>query len=178
MDPYFSQVEKKIYRLVADKRFQDAYSEAKQLVSKYLGDDDAVKILKMVERAVVQNNKDIVKSKLKGLKDDYKDGNYVSVIKDSRKLLKLVPDDSTLKALLEKSRRAYEKEVRRKSIELIARNRAGFDKLLKESPSLLNQRLFEFDRNNPGNPAVKKLTDEFRDKLIEKKIAEKEDLIY
>ncbi len=178
MDPFFEQLKQNILALVSSGKAKDAYSRAKQLLAQYPDDEDVRRIYREVAEVIGDENERLVEKALPALEASFDTGDYAKVLSEAGRLLKFAPKHGDLKDLFFKAQRAYAEKLEH-SVDLMeARHRQRFEELLANSPESLNEELFSLDMANPNNDVLHKLTSEFRDRLIEKLIKEKEELIY
>lgn len=178
MDPYFDQVERNIKSLIGEQKFKEAYSLVKQLLAKYPGDKDAENLKKLVEKEVVASNQRLIDSKMPGLKKLFSEKKFPELVKECKALLKFDPDHKELVSLMNKAIKQYQEETSESLKNIEDSSRKMLEKLLSENPDRLVDELFSLDKAYAGNEVMKNVTSEYREKLIERLINEKEDLIY
>lgn len=174
---YLIQAEKKIKGLIAERRYREAY----RLCISTLEDNPKHKVFeklkKRIEETVAEENEKIIRAKLKTVKSLYKEEKYAEALKILKELLRIDPNDKRLRKEYTKTQEAYLSKVEKQRKEFINRQTKRLNEILNNHPELLLEEMVSLEMNNPGSNLVKKLTDQFREKLIRKRINEKGDLL-
>ncbi len=178
MDAYFEQFSRNVNQVLADKDYKKAYKLCEEMALRFPGNSDVTAIKSRIVNEVRIENERVIESKLETFDELWDQKNYAEIIKQVQKLLKLDPTNKKLKKWNTKAQAAYKSQLDELQKDFYSKKEQDFETLLKNSPHLLVDALFNFDLSNPGNITVRKMTEKFRDKLIEKKIKEREDLIY
>ncbi len=177
-NPYFDQLEQNIRLLLSEEKFREAYKICIDALNKFPEEKDFLKLKEKIEKAVEDRNLKVVKKKIEDISHFWKEGKYGEILKELRPLLKIAPDNQELKSLIISAQEKYEKQIKNLQEEFTKSQKEKFEKLLAENPNQLIQELLLLERTNPSSTQIKEITAFFRDKLIKKKILEKEDLIY
>ena len=90
----------------------------------------------------------------------------------------LSPNSSKLQKLYQEAQIKYQNQVAVSQEKFEKKQRSRLDELLKTNETLLIEEIFLLETQNSDVPRIRKLAQEYRDKIIEKKIKEKEELIY
>lgn len=178
MDAYFEQFSRNVNQLLGDKDYKRAYKLCEEMVMRFPDNKDAFEVKERVENEIRIENQRIIEAKLESFDKLWDEKKYPEIIKEVKKLLKLEPGNKKLKKWNIDAQDAYKNDLEEAQTEFYTKKEAEFTDLLEKSPHMLVDALFNFDMSNPGNSSVKKMTDKFRDRLIEKKIKEREDLVY
>jgi len=175
---YFGQVEKNIHALINEKKHKEAYLKCKQYIKKYPNEDRFESLMQKVEKLIVKENEEVIDRKIKETNKLLKKGEYQLAAEILEPLLKLNENHQGLKRKIIEAQKGYSKEMQRQVEEFEKAQRKKLNKLFKENEIALEEEIFIMEKNNPGNQLIKLLAHEYRDKIIEKKISEKSDLIY
>lgn len=174
---YFEQVEQKINHLLAEKKFAAAYSLCKEFLLKYPDERFFLKLKKRVEEEIRDENQRIIKEKLNELQPLWNAEKYDEILKTLRELSHLDPENGKIKSLYKKAAVAYEEKLSKLTSQFTKQQSEKLNQLLEKNPDRLLDELFYIERNNAKNIEVLRMTNSFRDKLITKKIASKQDLL-
>lgn len=177
-NPYFDQLEQNIRLLLSEEKFREAYKICIEAISKYPEEKKFLKLKETIEKAVEEKNEKLINKKIGEISHFWKEEKYGEILKELRPLLQIGPNNKHLKSLIVDAQDKYEKQIKVLQINFQKTQTEKFEKLLKEDENQLVQELLLLERSNPQNKLVQNITTEFRDKLIKKKIKEKEDLIY
>lgn len=176
-EAYFQQIVQNINSLVADKRFNDAYKLCIRHLEENTDSKELREAKERIEQLVEEENKKIMKERIEEVKLLIKDGKYRDALVKVKPIFKLAPNDDKLKKLIMQAQEKYKEQVEKLEIEFENKQSERLTKILNEDPETLINELFDLERSNPGNPDVMRLVAEFRDKLIEKKINQKRELL-
>jgi len=176
--PYFKQVEQKINYLIADKKLSEAFKLVNSMIKKFPEEKLFYDIRKKVIFEIESHNNKIVEEKMKEVKPLWKKKSYAEILKKLKPLLKITPSSERLKKDIIKAQERYQEEVNRLRQDFKNKQTVRLTKLMDEDEKTFLQELFELERANPGNKDVLSLTKHFRDRLIQRKIKERQDLIY
>lgn len=127
---------------------------------------------------VADENSRVVEDKIVTLEKLFEEKKYAQLLRDTQKILSLSPGNRKIIRLEEKAKKAYREEIQELRDNFKKSQTERLTKILNEDPAKLPDELFLLESNNARDPEVFALTKLFRDKLIEKKINEKKDLIY
>lgn len=177
-DLYFAQNEQKINSLIGSKKYSEAYNFCKQLLLRFPEEKRILKLKSRIEKEVEAENEKVVEEKLDAIKPLFKSENYTEILKTLKDLLNFAPNNGKIKKLYLETQEKYQKKVEELQQDFIKTQSNRLNDLLAKAPNILLESLFELEKENPGNKTVLDLTANFRDKLISKKITEKEELIY
>lgn len=177
-NPYFDQLEQNVRLLLSEEKFREAYKICIEAINKYPEENKFLKLKEKIENAVEEKNEKLIKKKIEEINHFWKEEKYGEILKELRLLLQIGPNNKHLKSLIVDAQEKYEKQIKVLQIEFEKNQTEKFEKLLEEDENQLIQELLLLERSNPQNKLVQSITTEFRDKLIKKKIKEKEDLIY
>lgn len=174
---FFDQLEQKINILMTDKKYREAFNLCKDCILKYPEESRFLKLKDKIEKAVIEQNEKVIKDKLDALKPLWKEEKYAEILKNLKELLKIDPNNSKLKDLYQEAEIAYRKQFEKSQEEFNKRQSDRLTELLNIYPDKLIEELFILEKENPSNQNVKILVADFRDKLIAKKIKDKEELL-
>lgn len=174
---FFDQLEQKINILMTDKKYRDAFILCKDCILKYPEENKFSKLKNQIERAVMEQNEKVIKDKLDTLKPLWKEEKYAEILKNLKELLRIDANSSKLKNLYQEAEIAYRKQFERLKTEFNKRQNKRLAELLNNHPDQLIEELFILEKENPNNQNVSILVADFRNKLIAKKIKDKEQLL-
>ena len=174
---YFDQLELKINSLLNDRKFKEAFSLCRETILQYPNETRFVKIKERIEKAVEEENENIIKNKLEEIKPLWKEEKYLEILKTLKNLLAASPNNSKLKNLYLDAEKLYRKQYENLNEKFNKDQRIRLDSILKENPSQLAEALYILTKENSGNTIVKNLVSEYEEKLITKKIEDKRELI-
>lgn len=174
---YFDQLELKINSLITDRKFKEAFNLCKESILQYPNETRFLKIKERIERAVEEENENIIKNKLEEIKPMWKEEKFSEILKILKDLLTASPNNSKLKSLYIDAEKEYRKQFERLNEKFNNDQRKRLDQVLKENPNQLTEELYILTKENPGNQNVKNLVSEYEEKLIAKKIEDKKELI-
>lgn len=174
---YYDQLELKINSLVNDRKFKEAFSLCKDCILQYPGEDRFIKIRERIEKAVEEENERIIKEKIEAMKPLWKEEKYLEILRTLKELLAASPNNSKLKSLYLDAEQSYRKQFEKLNEKFSKEQHKRLDEILKNNPNQLTEELYILTKENQGNQSVKKLVEEYEEKLITKKIDEKQELI-
>ncbi|MBD3360495.1 hypothetical protein GF366_01700, partial [Candidatus Peregrinibacteria bacterium] len=175
---YFSQVEQNINHLLSEGKYREAHNLCLKYLAKYPEEKRFEKLKEKIEKRVTEQNEKVIKQKLEEIKPLYKEEKYKEILKNLEPLLRIAPQNEKLKKEIIKAQEKYKEKTKELQKKFEEEKNEKFTKLLNEDEERLIDELFLLERDNPGNIEVQKITNKFRDKLIQKKIKRKTDLIY
>ena len=173
---YFDQVEQNINSLLAEKKFKEAYRSCTKFLDLYPGTNQLISLKGRIEEEIEDYNKSHIDSKIKEAKDLYGKGEYAKMLKALTPLLEVAPNNSALRKLIKKGQEKYKEQIEGGNKKFLDQRSEELNKILKENPNQLIPQLLILEQNNRGSKLVNQLSQVFRDKLIEKKIKDKQDL--
>lgn len=176
-NPFHSQIEQNIQKLLVEKKFKQAYQMCSELISKFPEEASYVQLLQRIEKEVEKENRGKIKQKLKELDPLWKEEKYGEIIRELQKILAIYPNHIETANLYEKAQKLYAQYVRKQQDSFEKEQRIRLGEMLKSNPDMLIMELLELERNNAGNSQVQALIHEYRTAVIKKKIEEKRDLI-
>lgn len=174
---YFAQIEQKINSLLSEKKFKEAHKICVDMIEKFPEDSRFKKIKEKIEKEVENENEKAIKEKLKEILPLWKEEKYDEILKALKPLLEAAPTNENLKRTIIKAQNEYKKKIEKLKTDFNNKQIQKFSELFEKNEEQLIQDLFQLEKGNPGNKDIKKLTASFRDKIIERRIKEKEDLI-
>ncbi len=175
---YFAQVEKNIHALINKNAYKEAYLKCKQYIQKYPNEDRFESLMQKVKKLKIEENEEVIARKIKKTNKLLKKGEYQYALEILEPLLKLNNNHQGLKKKIIEAQEGYSKEMQKQVQGFEKTQRKKLNNLFKENEIELEEEIFIMEKNNPRNQLVKLLAHEYRDKIIEKKISEKSDLIY
>ncbi len=176
---YFAQAKKNITILLNEKKFKEAYLKCKGLLNQFPDEEILIDLEEKIENLAREENHNIVEEKIKQQKENWKNKKYHRILSELNPLLELDPKNKNLIAAIQKAQDLYRKEAEESQKEFMRTNRKGLDELLDQNKTdEIITTLLYLEKNNPGSQLVKKLANEYNDKIIEKKINEKKQLLY
>lgn len=174
---YFEQLELKINHLVNEEKYKEAYLLCANFLEKFPDEERFVNLQKKIEKKVEEKNAEIVEKKIKELKSKYKEGKYVEILQEIKKLFIIAPENKKLTEFQQTVQYAYRKQIDALQKNFNKQQNERLTKLFNENPDKLLDEIFQLEFNNQGNNDIKKLADIFKKKVIERKIKEKKDLL-
>ncbi len=174
---YLLQLEQKVNFLINERKFKEAYDLCREILSKYPRERTFEKLKAEIESAVEDQNAALIEVKIEEAEKLYDAKKYADALILLKQLAQLAPQNKKIINFEEKVKEKYKEEVRSLRIEFKKNQTERLSKILNENPNALPDELFQLETNNPRDTEVFQLTQEFRDKLIEKKIKEKEELL-
>lgn len=175
---YFAQAEKNIHALINEKKYKEAYLKCKKYLQKFPDEGGFEKLMVKIEKLIIKENEKVIDRKIDETNKLWKKEEYRHILEILEPLLKLNRDNDKLKKKIVEAQEAYKEQVQKEAKEFENDQRKKFNKLFKKDEAELEEELFALERNNPGNDLAKRIAFEYRDKIIEKKINEKSDLIF
>lgn len=174
---YFEQIEQRINTLLSEKKYKESFSLCKDYILKYPEENRFSKLKEKIEKAVEIENENIIERKIKEIEPLWKQENYNKILQTLKDLLRVSPNNNKLKRLFENAQIAYKKQFEKLEAQFEEQQKERLNTLLKENPEQLVEDLYILEKENQNNTSVKTLVTEFRNKLITKKIKEKEELL-
>ncbi|MCX6734934.1 MAG: hypothetical protein NTZ25_03415 [Candidatus Peregrinibacteria bacterium] len=174
---YYDQLELKINSLITERKFKEAFNVCKESILQYPNESRFPKIKERIEKAVEEENENIIKNKLEEIKAMWKEEKFLEILKTLKNLLAASPNNSKLKGLYTDAEKEYRKQYEKLNEKFNKDQRKRLDSVLKENPNQLTEDLYILTKENPGNQNVKDLVAEYEEKLIAKKIEDKSELI-
>ncbi|MEK7673319.1 MAG: hypothetical protein AAB373_05550 [Patescibacteria group bacterium] len=174
---YLTQLEQKINGLIFSKKYQEAYSLCKDIISKFPEATNIYSLKKKIEQEVAAENKRVVEQKIDSTQTFFDQKKYADAIKTLREALTLIPDYPKAKKLYAKAQELYQKQVEEIEKSFIEKQSKRLNEILLTLPNQLMDELLELETENAGNKLIMDLTSTFKDKLIEQKIKDKKELI-
>lgn len=175
---YFEQLEQNINGLIANEKYREAYNLCKEILNKFPDEKKFLKIKEKIEEAAEEKNNRIIESKLESMDPLWDQKKYAEILRGIKDLLNLAPNNEKLKKLYSKAQGYYAEQIEELKKDFKEKQSARLNELLNTNPDQLVNELFELEMENPGNQSVREITIEFRDKIIAKRISEKEELIH
>lgn len=175
--PYFDQLEQNVQSLLSEKKFKQAYEMCVKVLDKMPGEPEFMKLKKRVEDAVEEENDKVVKKTMSDLKPLWGEKKYAEILKKLEPLLQVSKNNSKLNNLIIEAQEKYRDQIEELKKGFEKNQRARLTKIFEESPERMIDELYFLETNNTGDEVTKRIVTEFRDKLIEKKIKDKKDLI-
>lgn len=174
---YFDQLEQKINFLLTEKKFKEAFTLCKESIQQFPTESRFSKLINKIEKGVEEENEKIIKEKIEGMKALWKEEKYLEILKNLKDLLRLSPNNSKLRNLYLEAEESYKKQFEKLNDKFNKEQHKRLDEILKNNSGQLTEELYILEKENPGNQSVKKIVLEYEDKLIEKKIEDKRELI-
>lgn len=175
--PYFDQLEQNVISLLSEKKFKQAYEMCVKVLDKMPGEPQFLKLKKRIEDAVEEENDKIVEKTISDLKPLWSEKKYAEILKKLEPLLQVSKNNSKLNNLIIEAQEKYRDQIEELKKGFEKNQRARLTKIFEESPERMIDELYFLETNNSGDEVTKRIVAEFRDKLIEKKIKDKKDLI-
>lgn len=174
---YYDQLEQKINFLLTEKKFKEAFTLCKECLQQFPTESRFSKLINKIEKGVEEENEKIIKDKIESMKALWKEEKYLEILKNLKELLRLSPNNSKLRNLYLEAEESYKKQFEKLNDKFNKEQHKRLDEILKNNSGQLTEELYILEKENPGNQNVKKLVLEYEDKLIEKKIEDKRELI-
>lgn len=175
--PYFDQLEQNIISLLSEKKFKQAYEMCIKVLDKIPGEPRFIKMKAKIEEAVEEENDKVIEKTIEEVKPLLNEQKYEIVLKKLESLLKVSKNNSKLNNLIIETQEKYKRQIEELKKGFEKNQRARLTKIFEESPERMIDELYFLETNNSSDEVTKKLVAEFRDKLIEKKIKDKKELI-
>lgn len=175
---YFDQAEQNIKLLIAEKKYKEAYISCKKFLEKFPDESRFIKLKEEIEHDVDEENQTVIEKKLNEIKPLWKQEKYIEILKQLRELLKIAPSSKKIQELMAEAQESYKKEINKLTEDFEKKESERLNELMEKDEKRLIDEMFLLEKSNPGNKSVLALTKKYRDKLIDKKIHEKEYLIY
>lgn len=175
---YYQQIQQNINLLLSEKKYKEAYNLCAKILKKFPEEKRFLKLKEKIEEEVKDENEKTISQKINEIKPFWKQEKYTEILKILRPLLKISPENSKLKNLIIKAQDVYQKKIIYLQEKFVKAQEEKFNTLINENETQFLEELFLLEKNNPGDKIVLELTNKFRNKLISKKINEKQDLIY
>lgn len=175
--PYFEQIEQNIKSLLADKKYEQAYDVVTKTIAQHPEEKELVGLKEKIEGEVAAENDKVIEKRLGAVDELLKKEEYGDVIRELQEILELAPENKKVIKQYQQAQAKYKEQVEDMTARFGKDQEKKLKKLLKKSPELLVDELFFLEQNNPKNGTAQALIAKYRDKLIEKKIKEKSDLL-
>lgn len=174
---YFDQLEQKINLLISERKLKEAFNLCKDAILKYPSETRFNKIKTKIEEAVEEENQSIIQDKLEKIKSLWKEEKYLEILKILKELILAAPNNTKIKSLYAEAEEAYRKQYQALRARFVREQESRLTEVLNKNPEQLLEELYILEKENEGNVDVKKLVNEFQDKLIAKKIKDKNELL-
>jgi len=175
--PYFDQLEQNIQSLLSEKKIKQAYEMCMKVLDKMPGEPRFSKLKKRIEDSVEEENNKIIEKTISDLKPLWSEKKYAEILKKLEPLLQVSKNNGKLNDLIIEAQEKYKEQIEELKKEFEKNQRTRLTKIFEESPERMIDELYFLETNNSSDEVTKKLVTEFRDKLIEKKIKDKKDLL-
>lgn len=176
-EAYYQQIQQNIDSLMADNRFNDAYKMCLEHLQQSPDSEILRSAKERIEERVAEENERIIEKRLQEVKSLIQQGKNAEALKSAKPLLQTAPGNKKLLKLIDEAQEGYKEDIKLLQINFNKMQEERLTKMLNENTDELIDELFQLEKSNPGNYDILKLTTEFRDKLIEKKINEKKQLL-
>jgi tetratricopeptide (TPR) repeat protein len=174
---YLIQNEQKVKSLISEKRYEDAYNLCINILKEYPDDGVFIKLINHIRDLSEEETENLVHQKLEEIRQLKKEERYSEALTKLKNLKQISPVNRTLDKEHYKIQKLYLKQLNKKRKKFKKDQIKRFEKILEEKPQDLLSELVLVEKNNPGNQDVQELGTMFREKLINKKINEKKDLL-
>lgn len=176
-DPYLKQARQNIRSLIAERKFQTAYTKCKEMISRY-PDEEIFKDLRgEIEEAVEEENSRVIRDKIKLLEPLWGEEKYDQILRELKPLFELSKENRYLIETYEKAQKLYLKQISKSQKKFQKEQHKRLEIMLDENPAGLLEQIKEIERNNPNNGKMLEFTGEFRRRLVEKRIKENKELL-
>jgi len=175
---YLLQAQRNLTTLFSNKQYKEAYSLCQELIRKFPDEPKLFKIKDQIENEVTKENFKLIDRKIAEAKPAMKSKDYGKALQILSPMIKIMPEHRKLKRLLYKAQTKYRKVLEEKSKKYNEALSKKLTELLNQNPQQLELELKLLQENNTLNKNIKKIARVFADKLIAKKIKEKESLLY
>jgi len=175
---YYKEIEEKIHQLIIDKKYKNAFLICEKLLEKSPRDKNLLKLKKEILDANAKENEEAIKRGMKNAKKLLKQKKYIEATRILEKLYKLNPNDEKLKEMLIKTDSTIKQMKEQIEEDIIKKEKRRLNKILNNSPETLNGEIMETERKYRKIKGINGVIKLYREKLIEKNIRGKEDLIY
>ncbi len=175
--PYFEQIEQNIKSLLAEKKYEQAYDVVIKTIAQHPEEKEFVELKDKIEKEVAAENDKVIERRLLGVNKLWKKEQYNEVLRELQEILELSPGNKKVTKQYQQAQTKYKEQVEALTEKFGKEQEKKLKKLLKESPELLIDELFFLEQNNLQNGTAQALIAKYRDKLIERKIKEKSDLL-
>lgn len=176
-DPYFEQKKQHIRSLISEKKFTEAYDLCNEVIGESPEEEDFSELKNEIEEKVEKENTGTIKERLKSLKPLWKEKNYAEILKELKDLLEISENNKKVIDEYQKAQKLYRKKLEKDQKHFAKEQKQRLTELLEDNPNLLSEELSDLERTNPNNKTIQELSKEFKDKLIQKKIEDKQKLL-
>ena len=176
--PYLDQIEQNINSLLAEGRFDKAYSQVNDYLDKYPKAKNLKKLKKKIEEDVEDRNKEVVKGKMMKIDELWKQEKYVEILRELKRMIELDPENDKLKDLFQKTQDKYRDQLETQTKGFEKDQGKKLDQLLEQDTDKFLEELYFIEEKNPQNPKVAAMVKKYREKYISKVLSEKKDFIY
>lgn len=179
MDEAFAlQLKKNIELLVADGRFNEAYSECTKILDKYPGNKIFIEFKKSLAHKLLEQNKEKVEAGISEAKKMFKEGQTLSALRKIQLLFPMAPNDFTLRKLFNEFQEKYKSEQEKVEQNLIEKRTKKFKELLEtDQIPLLLQEINTLESEYKGDKKIQTFIKEIKEEIIKKEIRNKKDLL-
>lgn len=179
MDEAFTlQLKKNIELLVAEGRFNEAYSECTRILDKYPGNRIFIEFKKNLSRRLLEQNKEKVEEGIFDAKKMFKEGQTLSALRKIQLLFQMAPNDFTLRKLFNEFQEKYKSEQGKVEQDLIGKKTKRFKELLEtDQVPLLLQEINIMESEYREDKKTQIFLKEIKEEVIKKEIKNKKDLL-
>lgn len=174
---FLTQIEQSINSLLSEKKFKEAYELCNEYIRQYPDEGPLKKLRSHIEDEVESENQAIINKKLSELEPLWKEEKYESILRGLREIRVIRPNDRKINKLYTQAQRAYLEQVEKLKKTFYDKQEVRLTEVLTNNPEELLDELLDLENENQGNVDIQKLSQEFKDKLINKKVKEKSELL-
>lgn len=174
---FINQTRRNIELLISQKKFREAHNLCNDILSRYPEERDFEKMREFIEKKSEKANEELIEEKIKELDPLWDQEKYPEILSAIKYLFKYAPNNDKLKKLYIKAQGLYTKQVGELKKQFQKEKTEKLNRLFEEDPDHLMNELYILERTNPGNQDILKLSKSFREKLVHKKLANKDELL-
>lgn len=174
---FLEQIEQKIYILQNQGKLAEAYDLCKLYISQYPEEKSLHTLKAELEESIEDKNNRIIDEKLKKIAPLWQEKAYSKIIKELKELLKYAPTHKEANKQYQTALEKYKSDIEIKNNEYEKAQTEKLEKLLENNENNLINELYLLELGNPGNETTKALIKTYKNKLIQKKINERKELI-
>jgi len=177
-DAFIQQVKQNVETLIVEGRFEEAMEKCKKYLSSFPDQKEIVKLKKTIEERLFEQNEKEIDQKNKESEKLYSAKDYLGALRLTKEALTLAPHNDKSKRLYLKYQEKYKAQMEEAEKSFIKQRREHFEQLIAEEKlTELIEETRKLEEQNLENHAVRSLVEEFKEKLIEKELKSKKDLL-
>ncbi len=177
-EAFFRQIRRNIESLMVEGNLAEAYIRCKEILEKHPNQKGIIDLKKEIEEKMIAENKEVIEAGIKEVKELNSKNNKEQALKKLKELLDLSPNNESIKRLYLKIQEKYKNELDKAQQVFLNRKTEELKKLMDtEDMTKLLQVLQTLSREYQGNKKIQALAKSYREKIVEKEIRKKEELL-